>query len=239
VAIRLFDLFRADEKADGYSRALQAARVRAAHQRSYFAPALFSLVPVETDLIGSMAVDSHWRLYYNDAWVATHTVEENASLLIHEVSHLLRDHEERRKAAGICERVAYKAGMLNVVFNAWCGLLLVGIAAWLLWELWSAVAPKPITDDFLKLLDDSFGRDWRSPRTWPWARVGWAYGFTLLGAASAVCMALLVSALIASSIPAKAPAVRVDTSQRFRFSKAAPAEARSRSKNLAFEGERR
>ena len=85
--MRLSDPFRADQKADGYSRALQAARVRAAHQRSYFAPALFSLVPVETELIGSMAVDSHWRLYYNDAWVATHTVEQNASLLIHEVSH--------------------------------------------------------------------------------------------------------------------------------------------------------
>ena len=65
MGIRFFDLFRsADQKADGYSRALQAARVRAAHQRSYFAPALFSLVPVETDLIGSMAVDSNWRLYY-------------------------------------------------------------------------------------------------------------------------------------------------------------------------------
>ena len=100
--IRLSDLIRtADRRADGYSRALQAARVRAAHQRSYFAPALFNLVPVETTLIGSMAVDSHWRLYYNDAWVATHTVEQNASLLIHEVSHLLRDHEARKKAAGI------------------------------------------------------------------------------------------------------------------------------------------
>ena len=114
-----------------------------------------------------------------------------------------------------CERVAYRAGMLNVVFNAWCGVLLVGVAAWLLWELWSAAAPKPITDDFLKLLDDSFGRDWRSPRTWPWARLGWAYGFPLLGAASAVCLALLVSAVIASR-PAKAPAVHIDTSQRFR-----------------------
>src|SRR5262245_59561058 len=100
--IKLFDLIRrSDRNADGYSRALQAARVRAAHQRSYFAPALFSLVPVETDLIGSMAVDSHWRLYYNDAWLATHTDEENATLLIHEVGHLLRDHEGRKKAAGI------------------------------------------------------------------------------------------------------------------------------------------
>jgi predicted metal-dependent peptidase len=117
VRIRLGDLIRgrvppklgtlrpseggADRKADGYSRALQAARVLAAHQRSYFAPALFSLVPVETTLIGSMAVDSQWRLYYNDGWLATHTVEQNATLLIHEVSHLLRDHEGRKKAAGI------------------------------------------------------------------------------------------------------------------------------------------
>ena len=114
-----------------------------------------------------------------------------------------------------CERVASQAGTLNVVFNAWCGLLLVAVAAWLLWELWSAVAPKPITDDFLKLLDDSFGRDWRSPRTWPWARVGWAYGFTLLGAGSAACAALIVSAVIASR-PARAPTVHVETSQRFR-----------------------
>ena len=74
--ISLADLMRGSErKADAYSRALQAARVRAAYQRSYFAPALFSLVPVPTDLIDSMAVDSHWRLYYNDAWVATHTVD--------------------------------------------------------------------------------------------------------------------------------------------------------------------
>jgi hypothetical protein len=114
-----------------------------------------------------------------------------------------------------CERVAYRAGALNVVFNAWFGLLLVAVGAWLLWELWTAVAPKPITDDFLKLLDDSFGRNWRRPRSWPWARVGWAYGFTLVGAVSAVCMALLLSAVIAST-PSKAPAVRVETSQRFR-----------------------
>jgi predicted metal-dependent peptidase len=102
VTIRLFDLIRATPatKESGYSRAFQAARVRAAHQRSYFAPALFNLAPVETDLIGSMAVDVHWRLYYNPGWLASHSVEENASLLIHEVSHLLRDHEARRRAAG-------------------------------------------------------------------------------------------------------------------------------------------
>ena len=89
-----------------------------------------------------------------------------------------------------CERVAYRAGALNVAFTVWCGFLLISFAAWLLWELWSAVAPKPITDDFLKLLDDSFGRNWRRPRTWPWARMVWAYGFTLVGSASALCVGL-------------------------------------------------
>ena len=44
MSIRLSDLIRGSRsKTDGYSRALQAARVRAAYQRSYFAPALFSL----------------------------------------------------------------------------------------------------------------------------------------------------------------------------------------------------
>jgi hypothetical protein len=115
-----------------------------------------------------------------------------------------------------CERVAYRTGLLNVLMNGWCGLLLIALAIWLLWELWSAVAPKPITDDFLKLLDDSFGRDWRNPRTWPWGRVVWAYGFTLVGAASALGVAMLVSALISSSTPARAPAAHVETSEHLR-----------------------
>ena len=86
---------------EGYSRSLQAARVRAAYQRAYFAPALFSLIPVKTDMVASMAVDSRWRLYYNDSWLSGHSVEENAAVLIHEVSHLLREHEARKQAAAV------------------------------------------------------------------------------------------------------------------------------------------
>jgi predicted metal-dependent peptidase len=99
---KLAELIRGlDRRADGYSRALQAARVRASYQRAYFAPALFNLIPVKTDMIASMAVDSRWRLYYNDDWLATHTVEENAAVLIHEVSHLLRAHDARKNAAAV------------------------------------------------------------------------------------------------------------------------------------------
>ena len=115
-----------------------------------------------------------------------------------------------------CERVAFKAGLLNVLLNSWCGLLLISVGIWLMWELWIAVAPKPITDDFLKLLDDSFGRDWRRPRTWPWARMIWAYGFTLVGATSALGLGLLLSAVLSSSIPSKPPTVHVETTQHFR-----------------------
>ena len=48
-----------------------------------------------------MAVDSRWRLYYNDDWLASHSVEENSAVLIHEVSHLLREHEARKIAAAV------------------------------------------------------------------------------------------------------------------------------------------
>ena len=98
---RLAGLIRGlERRGDGYSRALQAARVRASYQRAYFAPALFTMIPVETDQIASMAVDARWRLYYNREWVSAHSVEENAAVLIHEVSHLLRDHEARKQAMG-------------------------------------------------------------------------------------------------------------------------------------------
>ena len=99
MAFRLIDLLSGRRQSGGYSRLLQAARLRAAYQRAYFAPALFTLVPVRTEAIASMAVDTSWRLYYNDAWLKDHSVEENAALMIHEVSHLLREHDARRRAA--------------------------------------------------------------------------------------------------------------------------------------------
>ena len=118
-----------------------------------------------------------------------------------------------------CERIAYTTGGLSAAVSIWCGILLLAVAGWLVWELWTAVAPKPISDDFLKLLDDSFARDWRRPRTWPWTRLAWAYGFTALGAASALSVAMLISSVLSSSRPARTPAAHVETSQRFRLSR--------------------
>jgi hypothetical protein len=128
-------------------------------------------------------------------------------------------------AAAPCERVAYRAGILTAAMNLWCALLLGGLALWLVWDLWSAAAPRPVTDDFLKLLEDSFARDWRRPRTWPWARAGWAYGFTLGGVAAAVCAGLLISSALSRAAPA--PTLHVETSERFRApSTAAPSAAK-------------
>jgi hypothetical protein len=116
-----------------------------------------------------------------------------------------------------CERIAYRTGTLSAVLNAWCGLLLLAGAVWLLWELWSAAAPRPIADEFLKLLDDSFARDWRKPSTWPWTRMARAYGFPLVGVTAAAGIWLLMSAAISSSRPVKTPTVNVEMSERFRL----------------------
>ena len=115
-----------------------------------------------------------------------------------------------------CERVLYRGGLLNVAFTALFGMMLIGVAAWFLWELWSAVEPKPITDDFLKLLNDSFGRNWKNPFTWPWARVFWAYGFAVVGATMTAAVAITIWTLVArSSSWAKTPTPRVETSQHY------------------------
>ena len=85
------------------------------------------------------------------------------------------------RATGPCEKI-YRTGGLNALLSVMIGVLLLTVAAWQVWELWLAVKPRPIADDFLKLLHESFARDWRNPLTWPWARLAWAYGFALLGA---------------------------------------------------------
>ena len=114
-----------------------------------------------------------------------------------------------------CERVLYRGGALDAAFMALCGLMLIGVALWFLWELWNAVEPKPIMDDFLRLLDNSFGSNWRNPLRWPWARVFWAYGFTVVGAALTVGVGVMIWTLFAPPNSTKAPTARIETSQSF------------------------
>ena len=117
-----------------------------------------------------------------------------------------------------CERIVYRTGLLNAAFSVLCGTLSMAAAVWFLWELWSAVAPKPITDDFLRLLNDSFGRSWRNPRRWPWSRLLWAYGFTLVGVTLTAGAVSTIWAAVSESHRARPPVVNVETSERFRLS---------------------
>ncbi|MGS2805232.1 vWA domain-containing protein [Nocardia sp. MW-W600-9] len=74
---------------------LYAARLYAVSARPYLATALYALHIVESRQVPTMGVDKHWRCYVAPAFVACTSVEELASILVHEVSHLLRDHHAR------------------------------------------------------------------------------------------------------------------------------------------------
>jgi hypothetical protein len=98
------------------------------------------------------------------------------------------------------------AGSLNAAFMLAFGLFVLVVATWLLWELWVATAPKPLNDEFLRLLSNSFTCDWRNPATWPWTRLCWTYGFALLG----VCASVAVRAAIVNTPPSTST-VHVET----------------------------
>jgi len=75
---------------------LAAARLRLVKDRPYLAAAAWSLGgPVETPGLSTLAVDKHWRLYYDPAVLERWTSEELAGVLYHEICHLLRSHAAR------------------------------------------------------------------------------------------------------------------------------------------------
>ena len=76
---------------------LQAARLWIIHNRPYYCRALLAcpLIPAEGSPSMSIAMDHRWRIYINEDFVETLTVEETATTLIHEVNHALRGHGER------------------------------------------------------------------------------------------------------------------------------------------------
>ncbi|MEU4692518.1 VWA-like domain-containing protein [Actinoplanes sp. NPDC023714] len=74
---------------------LFAARLYATRARPYLATALFALHPVASRDVPTMAVDRHWRCYISPAFVDRTPLAELASIWVHEVSHLLRDHHGR------------------------------------------------------------------------------------------------------------------------------------------------
>ncbi len=74
---------------------LYAARLHAVRVRPFLATALFALHLLPSQRVPTMAVDRHWRCYVSPSFVDRTPLDELAGVLVHEVSHLLRDHHGR------------------------------------------------------------------------------------------------------------------------------------------------
>lgn len=80
------------------NHALIAARMVALDRAPYFAHALFAVRPLAADGLATFAVDAHWRLYLDPAALTAWGPQVSGGVLIHEVSHLVRDHAGRAAA---------------------------------------------------------------------------------------------------------------------------------------------
>lgn len=80
---------------------VRAARAKAAFQRPYFAHALYALVLRQTSECPTMGVDQWARCYWNPTFVHACSIDELATVFIHEISHLLRHHHQRANALGV------------------------------------------------------------------------------------------------------------------------------------------
>jgi hypothetical protein len=71
----------------------QVARLAALSCWPFVSSALLRLVPRWSNLVPTMGVDKHWRLYLNPAFVKDKTPAELALLITgHELQHALGDH---------------------------------------------------------------------------------------------------------------------------------------------------
>ena len=128
---------RLSETAD---RLLRAARLWITLNRPYYSRALFACPLVPTRDVETMAIDDQWRIYVNSEFVEARSVEETATVLIHELNHGLRSHSRRAENLGVD----------------------VGAA-----QVWNAAADCEINDDLLEddlelkdgLLPEQFGLD--------------------------------------------------------------------------------
>jgi predicted metal-dependent peptidase len=85
-------------------RKIRAARGKITYLRPYFSHAAFALVLVESKGCPSLSVDKWKRLYYNPRAVEEMTVDELATVLLHEMGHCLCEHHRRADALGVTSR---------------------------------------------------------------------------------------------------------------------------------------
>lgn len=91
---------------------LARARYEAVQLRPYFASILFAMRPLAVEGLGTVAVDAAGRLYVDFDVFTQWTLGEQAGALIHEATHLLRDHSRRS------DRLAAQPFLWNVAADA-------------------------------------------------------------------------------------------------------------------------
>jgi len=79
------------------STILAQSRLRACRHWPFASHAILSMVPVSRPGLGTLAVDQHWRLYYDEAAMQQMGTEKAAGLILHELDHLLKRHHKRGK----------------------------------------------------------------------------------------------------------------------------------------------
>ena len=79
----------------------QAIRLKSISKAPYLATAIWSMHPVIVKGMGTMGIDKYWRLYYDPEKLEDWTTDEAATVIMHEVWHLLREHPGRAERIGI------------------------------------------------------------------------------------------------------------------------------------------
>ncbi|MEX1026687.1 MAG: VWA-like domain-containing protein [Candidatus Paceibacterota bacterium] len=77
------------------STLLAQARLRACRYWPFASHAILSMVPTPRPGLGTLAVDQHWRLYYDEAALQRISLDQAAGLILHELDHLLKRHHKR------------------------------------------------------------------------------------------------------------------------------------------------
>lgn len=88
---------------------LATARFAARQRFPYFTTALLSLIPKDAPDLGTVAVTADFQLLVDWKAFATWPLDEAVASLVHEVSHVLRDHHARCKAMGADPKLWNKA----------------------------------------------------------------------------------------------------------------------------------
>ena len=86
-----------------HERKISAARLWATERLPYLASAVFAAPVLPTEGSRTVAADPHWRIQADPELIDQLGVDELGQLLLHLVSHLLRDHADRAHRLGVTD----------------------------------------------------------------------------------------------------------------------------------------